>query len=106
MQVNNKQAEVVRELFKLRKEFPRWSLSDLAEALNDKGYTTRQNKKFTKVQVKRILDKKDFYKGFYKYGQVTSTGQHVSILDTTRGEKIGRQKKYSCNTDRNRSEKK
>ncbi|CQR45879.1 hypothetical protein BN1058_00119 [Paraliobacillus sp. PM-2] len=61
LRLNDKQAKSVRELFKLRNEYPTWSLSDLADALNDKGYLTRQNKKFTKVQVKRILDKENFY---------------------------------------------
>ena len=57
-----------------------WSLSRLALQLNQEGHQTKQNKSFTKVQVKRILDRKEFYQGLYRYGGIESIGQHQSII--------------------------
>lgn len=39
----------------------------MAEALNGEGYQTTQGKAFTKVQVKRILDRESFYQGIFPY---------------------------------------
>jgi site-specific DNA recombinase len=50
----NGQAEAVKRLFELKHLHKKWSLSRLADALNDEGYKTTQGKLFTKVQVKRI----------------------------------------------------
>ncbi|MBM7570659.1 hypothetical protein JOC48_001137 [Aquibacillus albus] len=36
-------------------------MSQYALQLNIEGYTTKMNKPFTKVQVKRILDRKDTF---------------------------------------------
>lgn len=75
------QAEAVKRVFKLRSMHTDWTLQRIAEQLNVEGYTTSKDKNFTKVQVKRILDREDFYKGNYQYGDVTtSQGQHRAIL--------------------------
>jgi DNA invertase Pin-like site-specific DNA recombinase len=74
------QAIVVRRLFELRDCFPRWSLSRLAVQLNSDGFHTRREKRFTDVQVKRILDREDFYRGTYQYGGIEAEGQHEAIL--------------------------
>lgn len=74
------QAIIVRRLFELRDCFPRWSLSRLAVQLNADGFHTRHGKQFTDVQVKRILDREDFYRGMYHYGGVEAEGQHEAIL--------------------------
>ncbi|EJS69716.1 recombinase family protein [Bacillus wiedmannii] len=51
-----------------------------AEALNKEGYQTTQGKAFTKVQVKRILDRESFYQGIYTYGQIQANGKHEAII--------------------------
>lgn len=55
---------------------PSWSLSQIAVELNQAGYRTVQGKLFTKVQIKRILDREDFYRGMYRYGQIEAKGLH------------------------------
>ncbi|WCN36404.1 recombinase family protein [Aneurinibacillus uraniidurans] len=80
LQVDEGQAEVVRRLFTLRGQNSTWSLSELASQLNEEGYRTKQGKSFTKVQVKRIIDRESLYKGMYTYGHIASKGVHQPIL--------------------------
>ena len=80
LKIHNNHAEVVKRLFVLRQIHRKWSLSRLAEALNDEGYQTTQGKAFTKVQVKRILDRESFYQGIYTYGQIQANGKHEAII--------------------------
>lgn len=81
LSVSPVQAEAVKRVFKLRSMHTKWTLQRIAEQLNIEGYTTSRGKTFTKVQVKRILDRENFYKGNYQYGDVTtSQGQHKAIL--------------------------
>lgn len=74
------QAGVVRRLFEIKAAHPYWSLSQIAAELNQAGYRTVQRKPFTKVQVKRILDREDFYRGTYRYGLIEAKGLHQPIL--------------------------
>lgn len=60
--------------------FRHWSLSQLAERLNVEGYRTEKGKQFTKVQVKRMLDRESFYRGIYTYGQIQANGKHPAII--------------------------
>lgn len=80
LEIDAEQAVVVQRLFELKELFPRWSLSELAYQLNVDGHRTTQAKSFTKVQVKRILDRKEFYQGMYFYGQIEAKGIHKSII--------------------------
>jgi site-specific DNA recombinase len=80
LEVNHEESLVIKRLFELKSNFPKWSLSQLASQLNSEGYSTQQNKGFTKVQVKRILDRKDFYEGIYSYGEIRAKGVHKPIL--------------------------
>ncbi|GEB35904.1 recombinase family protein [Brevibacillus parabrevis] len=82
IQIDERQAEIVRRLFSLRETHPTWSLSQLAVQLNTEGYTTTHDKSFTntKVQVKRIIDREAFYKGAYRYGQIEANGLHEAIM--------------------------
>jgi site-specific DNA recombinase len=74
-------ARTVHRVFELRKQYQTWSLQEIASQLNLEGYKTAQNKDFTKVQVKRILDRESFYKGQYQYGEIKDVaGQHPAIL--------------------------
>lgn len=80
IEVNEKQAQAVIRLFDIREQYPTWTLERIASALNEEGYTTQHGKLFTKVQVKRILDRRDFYQGFYRYGGIEAEGLHQAII--------------------------
>ncbi|WP_242263817.1 MULTISPECIES: recombinase family protein [Bacillus cereus group] len=80
LEVDAEKAVVVRRLFELRYFFRHWSLSQLAERLNVEGYRTEKGKQFTKVQVKRMLDRESFYRGIYTYGQIQANGKHPAII--------------------------
>lgn len=78
--IDDGQAQTVQRVFDLKEHYPLWSLTQLAEQLNEEGHRTKQEKLFTKVQVKRILDRKAFYSGKYHYGEITANGKHQAIL--------------------------
>jgi len=80
LEVNEVQAIIVKKVFEIRESFPALSLSQIAVLINSEGYKTAQGKEFTKVQIKRILDRKDFYSGYYHYGQIEAKGEHVAII--------------------------
>ncbi|MFD0959146.1 recombinase family protein [Paenibacillus chungangensis] len=80
IEVNEKQAQAVIRLFDIREQYPTWTLERIASALNEEGFTTQQGKLFTKVQVKRILDRRDFYRGLYRYGGIEAEGLHQAII--------------------------
>ena len=72
-------AEAVNTVFALRKKHQRWSLRRLAEALNAAGVTTARGVKWHASQVKRILDRADFYGGVYQYAGESGEGAHKAI---------------------------
>ncbi|KPV44516.1 recombinase family protein [Alicyclobacillus ferrooxydans] len=80
IEVHPDEALIVKRLFALRKRHSDWSLSRLADKLNHDGFCTRQGAAFTKVQVKRILDRKEFYEGTYFYSDVKAQGKHQPII--------------------------
>ena len=78
--IDDRQAKTVQRVFDLKELYPSWTLTQLAERLNEEGHRTKQGKMFTKVQIKRILDRKAFYSGLYRYGDITADGKHQAIL--------------------------
>lgn len=80
LMVDDRKAEIVRRLFKLKQQNPHWIFAQYAEQLNKEGYTTDQGKRFTKVQVKRIFDHEPIYQGTYSYGSIEAVGQHQAII--------------------------
>lgn len=80
IEINLDEASAVQRVFELKELFPDWSLSQLAYQMNYDRFTTAQGKKFTKVQVKRILDRKEFYQGLYLYGDIKAEGMHQAII--------------------------
>ncbi|MFB6366563.1 recombinase family protein [Paenibacillus elgii] len=80
IEVNPLQAAAVKRLFEIRKNNPSMTLAETARRLNAEGYTTQQGKRFTKVQVKRILDRKELYEGKMCYGNVKAVGLLEAIL--------------------------
>ncbi|NEW04685.1 recombinase family protein [Paenibacillus sp. SYP-B3998] len=80
IEIDEKQAVVVQRVFELKDLYPCWSLSEIASQLNLENLTTQQGNSFTKVQVKRILDRKAFYSGMYCYANVQAIGKHQAII--------------------------
>ena len=80
LQINEEQARVVRRVFDVKDSNPSLTLSQIADIINSEGYTTSQGKEFTKVQIKRILDRKEFYSGVYQYGHIQAMGEHAAII--------------------------
>jgi len=77
--LNEEKASTVRRVFELRDTKPDASLQTLADLLNSEGLTTKEGKPFHPRQVKRILDRKAFYEGTYRYSGVEAEGQHPTI---------------------------
>lgn len=73
-------ASTVRRVFELRDAKPEASLQKIADILNTEGYSTKEGKPFHPMQVKRILDRRAFYEGIYRYSGVEAEGQHLAIL--------------------------
>jgi hypothetical protein len=63
--VDTEKVETVKQVFTIRQEWPGISLRKIAELLNGEGYTTTRGKAFTPVQVKRVLDREDLYRGLW-----------------------------------------
>lgn len=79
--LDEEKAATVRRVFELRDAKPEASLQKIAEMLNAEGYTTKEGKRFYPMQVKRILDRRSFYEGCYRYSGIDADGKHRRILD-------------------------
>ncbi|MDF2648457.1 MAG: Resolvase domain [Paenibacillus sp.] len=80
IEVDWEHAIVIQRLYELKELFPHWSLGQFAKQLNYDGHRTAQGKLFHSMQIKRMLDREDFYSGLYRYGNVTARGQYAAIL--------------------------
>lgn len=80
LELDQEKAATVKRAFKLKQERPEWTLRQLAEQLNKEGHTAAQGKSFKPMQVKRILDRKDFYSGIYSYAGIETEGMHKAII--------------------------
>lgn len=80
LEIDEEKTKVVRRVFDLRQTNPVWTLREIAACLNNEGYLTAQNKPFHAMQVKRILDREELYRGIYQYSTVRAVGQHQAII--------------------------
>ena len=78
--LDEEKASTVRRVFELRYEKHDASLKKIADILSGEGYTTKEGRQFHPMQVKRILDRKAFYEGIYRYSGVEAEGQHQAII--------------------------
>ena len=78
--LDTKKVETVQRTFELRRQHTVWTLQQVADQLNREGHTTAQGKRFRPMQVKRILDRMDFYAGTYRYAGIQAGGQHQAII--------------------------
>ncbi|RJE91285.1 resolvase [Paenibacillus sp. 1011MAR3C5] len=79
-ETNLNEALAFQRLFERKELFPDWSLSQLVFQLNYDCFTTQQGKRFTKLQVNRILDRISFYQGLYLHGGIQAAGPHQAII--------------------------
>ena len=80
LSLDAEKAETVRRVFELADANPGASLEALAGMLNAEGHTTAQGAIWRKAQVKRVLDRRDFYAGTYTYAGIKAEGQHEAII--------------------------
>jgi DNA invertase Pin-like site-specific DNA recombinase len=79
--LDEEKASTVKRVFELRAIMPDASLQKIADILNAECYTTKESKLFHPMQVKRILDRRAFYEGHYKYSGIDADGKYRRILD-------------------------
>ena len=82
LEINEDEVKAVKRIFELTSfsNTITFTLKEIADILNKEGYRGRKGNEFNIMLVKRILDKEQFYKGYYKYTQIESIGKHPSIL--------------------------
>lgn len=74
------EAEIVRLVFKLRRE-DGMTLMGIAEELNSRGFRTKKGLEFKHSAIQNILNNEETYRGSYRYGKAgKSDGQHEAIL--------------------------
>ena len=64
------EAQVVRRVFDLAEGYPDMTLREMASQLTLEGYRGRKGGNVGPMMVKRILERENFYRGFYKYGEI------------------------------------
>lgn len=79
--IDEREAEAVRMLFEMRDKGS--TLTAVADALNDAGYTPRSGSKFYASTVRQIEQNRPLYEGKYRYGGKDAKwveGRHEAIL--------------------------
>lgn len=76
--VNSWEATVVKEVFALREAGK--TLQAIADHLNESNVPTKRGGKWSKVHVRDMISREEFYKGIYKHGDIVAQGQHEPIL--------------------------
>lgn len=80
LEVDPEKVATVLRVFALKKAKPRTTLQAIADTLNAEGFQTAEGKRFARVHVKRILDRKAVYRGEYRYDGKQVEGRHAAIL--------------------------
>lgn len=80
LQLDPAGAATVRRVFELRDSNPSWTLDALAAVLNREACVTAAGGAFSKMAVKRVLDRRALYKGAYRYAGLEAEGLHEPIL--------------------------
>lgn len=78
--VHTTEAVAVQRVFEIRQSFPKMTLKNIAGFMKAEGYKGRNGADFNPMLVKRILDKENFYRGYYNYGGIDSIGKYEPIL--------------------------
>lgn len=78
--VNATEAKAVQRVSQLKQLMPDMTLKNISEFMKAEGYKGRKGADFNVMLEKRILDKENFYRGYYNYGGIESVGEHEPIL--------------------------
>jgi DNA invertase Pin-like site-specific DNA recombinase len=78
--LNAEQAETVKRVFEIKDRNPKLYLREIAAKLNAEGFKTAGDGFFYPITVKRILDRRRFYEGVYRYSDIEADGQHQQII--------------------------
>ncbi|WP_207663768.1 recombinase family protein [Clostridium sp. AM48-13] len=78
--VNATEAKAVRRVFEIKQSFPDMTLKSIAEFMKMEGHKGRKGADFNAMLVKRILDKENFYRGYYNYDGIESVGEYEPLL--------------------------
>ena len=73
-------AKTVSRVFEIKEQNPVLTLQQIADILNAEGHTTARGAEFQPTQVKRILDRREIYKGRYEYAGIRADGKHKAII--------------------------
>jgi DNA invertase Pin-like site-specific DNA recombinase len=80
LEVDDAEADVVREIFRLAKQ--EISSSEIARQLSSNGRRRRNGRAWTQRQVAAILSRQSFYRnGLFRYGEVNGHDPRLAILD-------------------------
>jgi site-specific DNA recombinase len=83
--IDPNQAEIVKHVFKMKKQNPNITLDEIADSLHKAGFTTSSGRRYHRAQIKRILGNRSFYIGLYSYdGVYDVAGQHEVIEGITK----------------------
>jgi DNA invertase Pin-like site-specific DNA recombinase len=75
------EAEIVRRVFELLDSGWRYSFVDIADRLAREGRRDKKGKAISAALVRRIVQKRLFYAGVYRYAGVESEGKHPAIIE-------------------------
>lgn len=78
--VNTTEARAVQRVFEIRQSFPDMTLKNIAGFMNAEEYKGRKGANFNIMLVKCILDKENFYRGYYNYDGIDSMGEYEPLL--------------------------
>lgn len=78
--INPDEEQVVQRIFQLRERG--LTFVEIAKMINEEGYRSRSNRPFNYSTVTNIVRNRDFYEGWYKYGEMEEAvrGQHEPLL--------------------------
>ena len=87
--VDPDEAQIIRSVYALRSYG--YTMRNIAETLNDRGFRTRRGGLFGASGVQSILENQRTYEGYYRYGKDGTwvKGQHEPILTTEYLDGIG-----------------
>ena len=93
--INQKEAEIVRNIYQMYLEFG-FGLIELARKLNNSGYRTRNNAKWRKSSLYKILTNK-VYLGYTVWSGQVRKGEHEAIIDKFTFDAIQQKLRENCN---------
>gem|GEM_PF-153203 len=95
LSINSKETEIVRKIYRMYLEFG-FGLIELARKLNNSGYRTRNNVKWRKSSLYKILTNK-VYLGYTVWSGQIRKGEHEAIIDKFTFDAVQQKLRENCN---------